>query len=109
MDFLQERKSLPCRISGKAAAGEASSTMGDFRAKLADSDRITRTGKPQKDNPGTFFLDTASGQVDVRYLGCCCCCCVSSSMHILFDVGMHMQTGDEMRLGRHWFSPQKYP
>lgn len=60
MDFLEERKGLPCKISGKASAGEASSTMGDYRSKLAD-----RTDKPHKDSPGTFFLDTASGQVEV--------------------------------------------
>lgn len=63
MDFLGDRKGLPCKISGKAASGEASSTMGDFRSKLADR---TRKDKPQKDSPGTFFLDTASGQADVR-------------------------------------------
>lgn len=67
MDFLADRKGLPCRISGKAASGEASSTMGDFRAKLAD---CTRKDKPQKESPGTFFLDTASGQADVRVLLC---------------------------------------
>lgn len=36
--------------------------MGDYRSKLADR---TRQDKPGKDNPGTFFLDTASGQVEV--------------------------------------------
>lgn len=63
MDFLGDRKGLACKISGKASSGEASSTMGEFRSKLADR---TRTDKPQKDSPGTFFLDTASGQADVR-------------------------------------------
>ena len=63
MDFLAERKGLPCRISGKAAAGGSSSTMGDYRARLLD----LRDGmdKPPKDNPGTFFLDTANGQSNV--------------------------------------------
>lgn len=62
MDFLDDRKGLPCKISGKAASGEASSTMGDYRAKLED---CVRDNKPRKESPGTFFLDTASGQADV--------------------------------------------
>ncbi|CAM9452827.1 unnamed protein product, partial [Pylaiella littoralis] len=62
MDFLGDRKGLPCKISGKAASGEASSTMGDYRSKLADHHL---KDKPQKESPGTFFLDTASGQVEV--------------------------------------------
>ena len=61
MDFLWSRKGLACKISGKASLGEASSTMGDYRAKLAD-----RLDAPHKDSPGTFFLDTASGQAEVR-------------------------------------------
>lgn len=64
MEFLNERRSLPCKISGKASSGEASSTMGDYRSKLAD---CTRQDKPQKDSPGTFFLDTASGQAEVNH------------------------------------------
>ena len=60
MDFLGNRKGLACKISGKASLGEASSTMGDYRAKLAD-----RVDAPHKDSPGTFFLDTASGQTEV--------------------------------------------
>lgn len=70
MDFLAERKGLPCRISGKAATGESSSTMGDYRARLLD----LRDGmdKPPKNSPGTFFLDTANGQSNVStcIVGC---------------------------------------
>lgn len=54
IEFLGKRKGLTCKISGKAALGETSSTMGDFSAKLAD-----------KGSPGTFFLDTVSGQAEV--------------------------------------------
>ncbi|CAM9575659.1 unnamed protein product, partial [Ascophyllum nodosum] len=60
MEFLEERKGLSCRISGKAAAGMSSSTMGDYGARLAHW-----MDKPRKDSPGTFFLDTASGQTEV--------------------------------------------
>ena len=60
LDFLENRKGLPCKISGKASSGEASSTMGDYRSKLAD-----KVDAPKKDSPGTFFLDTASGQTEV--------------------------------------------
>ena len=60
MDFLEERNGLSFRISGKTAAEESSSTMGDYRARLAD-----RMDKPRKDSPGTFFLDTASGQTEI--------------------------------------------
>ncbi|CAN0401630.1 unnamed protein product, partial [Laminaria digitata] len=60
MEFLGNRKGLACKISGKASLGEASSTMGDYRAKLAD-----RVDAPHKDSPGTFFLDTTSGQMEV--------------------------------------------
>ncbi|CAM9829461.1 unnamed protein product, partial [Ectocarpus sp. 4 AP-2014] len=65
MDFLQERKSVACKLSGKAASGEASSTMGDYRSKLADRIRDGKESAKAKDNPGTFFLDTATGQADV--------------------------------------------
>lgn len=60
MEFLGKRKGLTCKISGKAALGETSSTMGDFSAKLAD-----RIDAPHKGSPGTFFLDTTSGQAEV--------------------------------------------
>lgn len=42
---------------------QASSTMGDYMQKLGVADKAN---KPTKDNPGTFFLDTAQGQVEVR-------------------------------------------
>ena len=64
MEFLEERKGLSCRISGKAAAGMSSSTMGNYGARLADW-----MDKPRKDSPGTFFLDTASGQTEVKHFG----------------------------------------
>ena len=60
MGFLGNRKGLACKISGKAALREASSTMGDYRAKLED-----RVDAPREDNPGTFSLDTAIGQEEV--------------------------------------------
>eukprot|EP00752_Nemacystus_decipiens_P016682 g14922.t1 len=65
LDFLDDRKGLPCRLSGKTASGEAGSTMGDFRAKLVD-----HANNPRKESPGTFFLDTASSQADLlKWLG----------------------------------------
>lgn len=60
MDFLGDRKGLACKISGKAALGETSSTMADYLARLED-----RLDAPHKDNPGTFFLDTPIGQAEV--------------------------------------------
>lgn len=60
MNFLEKSKSLACRISGNPSTGEASSTMADYRAKLSG-----RMRSQSKGNPGTFFLDTSTGQAEV--------------------------------------------
>lgn len=60
-----------CNGYVQASTGEASSTMGDYMQKLEVFDQAD---KPTKDNPGTFFLDTASGQDEVRETLEACLC-----------------------------------